>query len=83
MATVKVCLKDPSTVFEQNGKTLSYRSVMEFEKTEKVQKAIRAGILQVVKEKAPNEVVNETIEQGFEKQETLKEEPKQEKPSKK
>lgn len=45
---VAVRLKDPSTTFEEQGKILRFRETLVMERTEKVAKAIKIGLLELV-----------------------------------
>lgn len=55
MQNVKVRLKDSSASFEDSGQKLTQRSVMSFPKTEKVERAIKTGLLVVEKEETQEE----------------------------
>lgn len=56
MDTIKVKLKDPASTFEEAGKVIKYREIMSFPNSERVKKAIRVGVLQVVKDQ-DNQVI--------------------------
>lgn len=45
---VSVRLKDPSTTFEEQGKILRFSETLVLERTDKVAKALKIGLLELV-----------------------------------
>ncbi|GAB4493379.1 MAG: hypothetical protein OHK0045_22770 [Raineya sp.] len=62
MDIVKVKLKDPTTSFTDDGKTLKYREVITFKRSSKVNQAIKIGLLKVVQEDGENKQTEEKEE---------------------